>query len=104
MNIYSIPVDTPVDSFKTYCQKMAIHEHNFRYQIDTCYGKSFNESLKMLIRSQLEDALNLMDIDKNKTNELISSANIILDLLMDKGYDYDDVEQYVKKRLKEKHN
>ena len=104
MNIYSIPVDTPVDSFKTYCQKMAIHEHNFRYQIDTCYGKSFNESLKMLIRSQLEDALNLMDIDKNKTNELISSANIILDLLMDKGYDFDDVEQYVMNRLKEKHN
>ena len=83
---------------------MAIHEHNFRYQIDTCYGKSFNESLKMLIRSQLEDALNLMDIDKNKTNELISSANIILDLLMDKGYDFDDVEQYVMNRLKEKHN
>ena len=81
---------------------MAIHEHNFRYQIDTCYGKSFNESLKMLIRSQLEDALNLMDIDKNRANELISSANIILDLLMDKGYDYDDVEQYVLKRLKEK--
>ena len=102
MNIYSIPVDTPVDSFKTYCQKMAIHEHNFRYQIDTCYGKSFNESLKMLIRSQLEDALNLMDIDKNKTNELISSANIILDLLMDKGYDFDDVEQYVVNRQKRK--
>ena len=43
MNIYSIPVDTPVDSFKTYCQKMAIHEHNFRYQIDECYGKSYND-------------------------------------------------------------
>jgi predicted nucleic acid-binding protein len=43
-----------------------------------------------------------MDIDKNKTNELISSANIILDLLMDKGYDFDDVEQYVVNRQKRK--
>ena len=46
----------------------------------------------MLIRSQLEDAQNLMDIDKDGTNELISSAIIMLDLLMDKGYDYDDVD------------
>ena len=102
MKIYSIPVDTPVDSFKTYCQDMAINEHNLRYQIDTCYGKSYNESLKMLIRAQLEDAQSLLDFDKDRANELISSANIILDLLMDKGYDYDDVEQYVLKRLKEK--
>ena len=102
MKIYSIPVDTPVDSFKTYCQDMAINEHNLRYQIDTCYGKSFNESLKMLIRAQLEDAQSLLDFDKDRANELISSANIILDLLMDKGYDYDDVEQYVVNRQKRK--
>ena len=80
---------------------MAIHEHNFRYQIDTCYGKSKNESLKMLIRVQLEDAQSLLDFDKDKAIELISSANVMLDLLLDKGYDYDDVEQYVLKRLKE---
>ena len=54
----------------------------------------------MLIRAQLEDAQSLLDFDKDRANELISSANIILDLLMDKGYDYDDVEQYVKKRLR----
>ena len=102
MNIYSIPVDTPVDSFKTYCQKMAIHEQNFRYQIDECYGKSYNESLKMLIRAQLEDAQRLMNIDKDKTKELISSANLMIDLLIDKGFDYDDVEQYGLNQLRKK--
>ena len=81
---------------------MAIYEQSLRCQIDSCYGKSFNESLKMLIRAQLEDAQSLLDFDKDRANELISSANIILDLLMDKGYDYDDVEQYVVNRQKRK--
>jgi len=43
----------------------------------------------------------LLDYDKDRAIELISSANVMLDLLLDKGYDYDDVEQYVLKRLKE---
>jgi len=55
----------------------------------------------MLIRVQLEDAQSLLDYDKDRAIELISSANVMLDLLLDKGYDYDDVEQYVLKRLKE---
>lgn len=34
MNIYSIPVDNPVDSYKTYCQQMNLYEQEFINQIN----------------------------------------------------------------------
>ena len=64
-------------------------------ELSTVGGRSLVDYIHM------EDAQSLLDFDKDKAIELISSANVMLDLLLDKGYDYDDVEQYVLKRLKE---